>query len=878
MKTNKIRKLSLAILSFVLFVSLIFASAFALTSKTANVVAEDVEKVWNISQAQSSAWRHATARKLGVDIYRSAADQTAEPLTNNNTGMLSLVNDATKVTYTRGGISENPVLVCGNNAYVAYCFKGDTIGAEDTEPLTGDLFTIEEGFVFKYNASDANRYYGVKVQFQYNGSSWVFIREEKVWNVSGVQSSIWRNIDASNRKLGVDIYRSAADRTAEPLTDNNTAMLSLVNDATKVTYTRDGKTENPSIIIGCNAYVAYCFKGDVIGATDIEPRNGDLFTIEEGFLFRYYNTVVDYNRYYNVKVQYEYNGSAWVYVREEKVWNVSGVQSSIWRNIDASNRKLGVDIYRSAADRTAEPLTDNNTAMLSLVNDATKVTYTRDGKTENPSIIIGCNAYVAYCFKGDVIGATDIEPRNGDLFTIETGFKFRYYNTAFDYNRYYSVKLQYEYFNGTWKTCSYSGTGIWANSSVDPTKSDYSSNTNGIGIRTYGTDKTITATQTDGIQLTVFDLTKITFYRQGATYHPTRIIGATYTMHYLFSGIPNDSFVSGDMLRIEEGFSFIYNNLRYTYDEAELYVFTGRSWQVPSLSGSVTQMNVSLNENINAVFTFKLPTDNVDNGINRIYVTVSGEESVINVNTLTEKDRNEDWVTFEVAIKLNPTLLTADIQFYFLSYIDGTNYFSKVFHKNVKEYCDYFIQNGTAEQVEMVKALLNYGGYSQTFFEVNTDNLANDGLYDDDNPIDSVVVEDALVQSATTASGLTFKSMQLYLETTPTMRFYFTLDDGSLIENYSFKLRTDNAYNLIPDYDETAKKYYVDVADIPAKYIGTRFTVEVKNKIDNSVYTIASSVNCYIKIALDNSDNTTEKKNMLKALYVYGNCANAFAN
>ena len=124
------------------------------------------------------------------------------------------------------------------------------------------------------------------------------------------------------------------------------------------------------------------------------------------------------------------------------------------------------------------------------------------------------------------------------------------------------------------------------------------------------------------------------------------------------------------------------------------------------------------------------------------------------------------------------------------------------------------------------------------------------------------------------------------METTPTLRFYFELDTGCSIEDYTFDLITDGAYALIPSYDQESGRYYVDAENIPAKLIGKTFTISVKNttdNTDNSVYTIESSINCYIKIALDNlafdnSDAATKKANMLKALYVYGVCADAFAN
>lgn len=690
--------------------------------------------------------------------------------------------------------------------------------------------------------------------------------------VSGRTS--WAN---SSRPLGFVIYLNgvsfATGNTNVHLQNGMTA-----ESLAKITFTRENKSATPALICAgsdggysSKSFFAFFFAGALASEEVNTYQEGDTVEIAAGCILKCAEGSFNVPQ----RLRYEYDGSSWVFVREEKVWNVSGVSTSAW--VHPTARPLGVDIYRSAEDRTAEPL-DQKTDILTRVNDSTKVTYTRNGVSENPVIIIGTNAYVAYCFKGDVIGATDTTPQNGDLFTIETGFKFRYYNTAIDYNRYYSVKLQYEYFNGTWKACTYTGTATWADSGVDGAKSPYSGSS-GMGVRLFCSDKTIAAAQTDGIQNTVFDLTKMTYYRRGSQFHPTRIIGVYYYMNCLFGGISNtETFASGDMLVIEEGFSFIYNGLRYTYAEEERYVFTGSSWQVPSLYGSLKSMNVKLNENINAEFTCTLPVDNFDEGETRLYLTVSGEQTTTLINSGMETKREDGNVFFKVPVKLDPTLLTADIQFYFRWTSGGTAKFSKVFHKTVKDYCDYIIDHGSSAQIDLVKALLNYGGYAQTYFGVNTGNLANDGLYDGDDPIDSVNVEDTLVQSGS-ATGLTVNSQQLFLETTPTMRLYFTLNGVSLIGEYSFKLMiNEKAYNLTPDYDEEAEKYYVDVADIPAKYIGTRFTVEIKNTTDSSVYTIESSVYCYIRTALANGNTSEAKVNMLKALYVYGTCAYAFAN
>ena len=707
-------------------------------------------------------------------------------------------------------------------------------------------------------------------------------------NVDYVDSPIagrtsWTN---ASRPLGFVLYlKDVTFATAVHLQNGVMTAESLA----KITFTRGNVSQSSPVLVcvtkdgGVNkSCFCFFFGGALVGQTENTYIAGDTVEIAAGCILKC--TEGSFN--VPQRLRYEYDGSSWVFVREEKVWNVSGVSTSAW--VHPTARPLGVDVYRSAEDRTAEPL-DQKTDILTRVNDATKVTYTRNGVSENPVIIIGTNAYVAYCFAGSTIGATDTTPQNGDLFTIETGFKFRYYNTAFDYNRYYSVKLQYEYFNGIWKACTYTGRGTWENSSISKDKSGYSSDSNGMVVVAYGTDKTISAGVLDGIQTSVFDLTKITFNRQGTKYHPNRIIANNYVMNYFFRDLPNtETFVSGDMLIIEEGFSFIYNNLRYTYGAEERYVFTGSSWQVPSLSADITHMSVRLNENINALITCTMPVDIFDDGTNRIFLTVYGSaQKTILVNAGMEKSRADGLVSFVVPVELNPTLLTADIQLFFRSDYNSGFYFSNAFHLNVKDYCDRIIENNASEeQVELVKALLNYGGYAQTYFNVNTDNLANAGLYPTDDPIDSVTVSDTCVVGGSSATGLTVTSHQLYSESMSTLRFYFTLDGGYDLEDYIYRFKLDGSdeyYYLNTEdgtvgYDETVEKYYFEVANIPAKYMGTRFTAEVKNKSDNSIYTIETSVYCYIKIALNNGNTTEAKANMLKALYVYGTSATAFVN
>lgn len=42
------------------------------------------------------------------------------------------------------------------------------------------------------------------------------------------------------------------------------------------------------------------------------------------------------------------------------------------------------------------------------------------------------------------------------------------------------------------------------------------------------------------------------------------------------------------------------------------------------------------------------------------------------------------------------------------------------------------------ELKKLIEALLNYGAYAQQYFEYDTDNLANNGIYDSKNPVECI--------------------------------------------------------------------------------------------------------------------------------------------
>lgn len=189
---------------------------------------------------------------------------------------------------------------------------------------------------------------------------------------------------------------------------------------------------------------------------------------------------------------------------------------------------------------------------------------------------------------------------------------------------------------------------------------------------------------------------------------------------------------------------------------------------------------------------------------------------------------------------------------------------------SIRDYCDY-IRDHTddydAESVELVGAMLNYGGYAQEYFNYNTSDLANTGLNRALPKSGPGSEYDATVSG--TCTGASYLGSQAVLTTTTSIKYYFTLEGDT--GNYSV---TADGKGLTIQSDSNGN--YVLVDNIKAKDLGTNTTIVVKNKTDQTSLTLKSSVYSNIRQVVENSSSKQTSVNMMKALYDYGEAAKAY--
>ena len=252
--------------------------------------------------------------------------------------------------------------------------------------------------------------------------------------------------------------------------------------------------------------------------------------------------------------------------------------------------------------------------------------------------------------------------------------------------------------------------------------------------------------------------------------------------------------------------------------------------------------------------------------------TVAGRTQIAPLSTAIVSVGTNGVTTYRFSCKVAATQMTETItgQFY-LS--DGTPV-GEAKKYSVQTYCNaaiafYSEYAAYADLVNLMKAMLNYGGNSQVLFNYRTDDLANADLEDTSLPVISAEDVAAYAHGATgSEAGISVASVSLLLESTTTIRFYFNLDGSKSLDQYTFyvdgvkvdpvpygqnQCYVDKTNVAAPNLDEMAT---VTVGGLTARYGGLSYVRQVA--------------------VLYPSSNLESLVNVAKALYAYNQAANAY--
>ena len=255
-------------------------------------------------------------------------------------------------------------------------------------------------------------------------------------------------------------------------------------------------------------------------------------------------------------------------------------------------------------------------------------------------------------------------------------------------------------------------------------------------------------------------------------------------------------------------------------------------------TGALAGWNVSLGDNIGVNFHLNSEDYTVTTTVNGAAVTpaISGKVVTVNVAAAQMTD------TIGLTVKNGGEIV-------------HTGEYS------VRMYADTIL-NGSydAEVKDMVKQMLNYGAAAQTYFNYNTDNLANSGI-----TVENVAVPTEIPEVTVTDNldGINLYGMSLVFQNKVAVRFYFDVTGN--IANFTFSqgkpVQKDG-------------RYYVEIPGINPQDLASDITLNV----NGGALSVTYSPLTYIVRMYNGEKTSAALKSLVQAMYGYHQEAKAYSS
>lgn len=265
--------------------------------------------------------------------------------------------------------------------------------------------------------------------------------------------------------------------------------------------------------------------------------------------------------------------------------------------------------------------------------------------------------------------------------------------------------------------------------------------------------------------------------------------------------------------------------------------------------GIFSGASLSLAGNIGVNFFMELDSSVIaDENAYMLFTLPDGSQTQVSVSNAKQED-NYYVFSCEVAAREMSDTITAQLV--------TSDKNGEIYEYSGEDYMDYVANNSgefDAETIKLVDSLKNYSNYAEAYFSKKelsampeADSITADSL-----------AEFERKSSGELPEGITYYGSSLLLESNTTIRHYFKVADGTDVSAYGFVEK--NGYCC------------KDISDISADKLGTTYDVTVGG------YTISYSPMSYVYTVL-NSDSADESlKNLVKALVLYRQSAEAYQN
>ncbi len=271
----------------------------------------------------------------------------------------------------------------------------------------------------------------------------------------------------------------------------------------------------------------------------------------------------------------------------------------------------------------------------------------------------------------------------------------------------------------------------------------------------------------------------------------------------------------------------------------------------------LSTVNLSLRGDIGVQFNYVL-TDEIlnDSGATVKFTCEDKSEKTLPLTSVEADKDGEYGFIYEIAAPEMTNVISVAVY-------NGAGYaMTKNYSCSAYDYCNYVITacGDTHPTYELAKALLNYGGYAQVYFNYNTDNLANKNLTGETLPetvdvaaweIDEQLKDE--IQISTVLNSTT--SVRIYLSE--------TVKDSYVVTFAGKELEIKQKTNA-----ESETEYYVEISDIPAGYLSQTLEIVFTETATSEAYVVKTSALSYVKAVVE-GEYSEDLQNLAKALYAY---------
>lgn len=258
--------------------------------------------------------------------------------------------------------------------------------------------------------------------------------------------------------------------------------------------------------------------------------------------------------------------------------------------------------------------------------------------------------------------------------------------------------------------------------------------------------------------------------------------------------------------------------------------------EIPCLA-NVESWNLTLGGDLAVNFVVDIHEDIADTA--KIKITVAGAE-----------------YTYDAAEKVSVNVAAAQMNDEITVQIVNGDDASAVKTYTVLQYAQYVLGDESLSNYhQLVKEMLNYGGFAQIYFQYNDENPVNAGV---EGVGAEEVPADAAPEMAVSGKvdGISFYGASLLFRNKIAVRYYFTVSGD--IGSYTF---TVNGVEYQPELKE-AGLYYIEVADINPQDLDDAITVAVNETLTVSY----SPMNYIVRMSTKGTDNLQA---LMKAIYNY---------